>query len=65
MTRAVGTDRSSFLLVTTTRLEEMAKAKRDEQCIVITTYERDSIVGAPQRGVAVSAASIQPLERRN
>jgi hypothetical protein len=50
------------LLVTQTRLEDLARDKRDEQAIVLTTYERDSIVGSP-RVVVVSAAAVQPQER--
>ena len=51
------------LLVTQARLEDLAREKRDEQAIVITTYERDSIVGPP-RGVVISAAALLPQKRR-
>ena len=51
------------LLVTQARLEDLAREKRDEQAIVVTTYERDSLVGPP-RGVVVSAAALLPQERR-
>ena len=50
------------LLVTSKRLDDVAKERGDQQCVVITTYERDSIVGVP-RGVAVSAADVKPPER--
>ena len=50
------------LLVTATRLEDLAKQKQDEQCTLITTYERDSLVGNP-RLVAVSPAAVRPKER--
>ena len=51
------------LLVTQTRLEDLAREKRDEPAIVVTTYERDSLVGPP-RGVVVPAAALLPRERR-
>lgn len=51
------------LLVTETRLEDLARANRDEQAIVITTYERDSLVGPP-RGVIVSAGAVSPQDRK-
>jgi hypothetical protein len=51
------------LLVTVTRLEDLSKQKKDEAAILITTYERDSIVGAP-REVKLLAADISPQERK-
>jgi hypothetical protein len=50
------------LLVTTRRLEDLAKERADEQCLVITTYERDSIVGPP-KSAKVLARDIRPAER--
>lgn len=51
------------LLVTTTRLEEMEKQKPYEPSIVITTYERDSLVGPPRRAV-VATSDGDPHERK-
>ena len=51
------------LLVSETRLEDLAKDKRDQHAIVLTTYERDSLVGAP-RDVMLLAANISPQERK-
>ncbi len=50
------------LLLTSRPLSEMAGTTRDETCIVITTYERDSIVRV-ERTVVVSPANITPKER--
>jgi hypothetical protein len=50
------------LLVTTTRLEAIAKEKRDEPSILITTYERDSLVGPPRR-VIVADTDVSTPER--
>jgi hypothetical protein len=38
------------LLLTSIRLEDLAREKQGDTCIVITTYERDSIVGGPSGG---------------
>jgi hypothetical protein len=51
------------LLVTQTRLEDLAAGKGDGQAVVVTTYERDSLVGPP-RGVVVPATALLPHERR-
>jgi hypothetical protein len=50
------------LLVTSKRLEDVANDKLVEHCVVITTFERDSIVGVP-RDVTVAGADVKPQER--
>lgn len=50
------------LLVTSKRLEDVAKEELDQPSVVITTYERDSIVGGPH-AVTVSPADVKPQER--
>ena len=50
------------MLLTSKRLEEMAQEKRDQTAVVITTYERDSIVRM-ERGLLVSASDVKTQER--
>src|SRR4249920_3267328 len=51
------------LLVTSEPLEEFTKQERDEHCVVVTTYERDSIVRL-ERGVPVSFRDVEPRPRQ-
>ena len=51
------------LLLTSESLDQVARTKQDQTGLVITTYERDSIVGAP-REVTVTAADVRPQERQ-
>lgn len=51
------------LLVTEIGLEDLAKTKTDRRAMVLTTYERDSLVGAP-REVMLLAAGIESRERK-
>lgn len=50
------------LLVTVRSLEDIARTNQDQDSVVITTYERDSI-WALERGVSVSPGDIRPQER--
>lgn len=51
------------LLLTPEPLENVLMNGGPALCVVITTYERDSIVGAPRRGVPIAATDVQPRER--
>ena len=51
------------LLFTSHPLEELAKQKRDETCVVVPTYERDSIVGF-ERDVPVPSSAVEPRGRQ-
>jgi hypothetical protein len=51
------------LLLTPEPLESVVRDGRPVSCVVVTICERDSIVGAPRRGVPVAAADVQPRER--
>jgi hypothetical protein len=51
------------LLLTATPLDEIARISGDQACVVITTYQRDSIVRL-ERGVVVSPENIGIQERQ-
>jgi hypothetical protein len=50
------------LLLIPTRLSDLAQGKQNEKCVIVDTYEGDSIVNV-ERGVPVSPADVKPRER--
>jgi hypothetical protein len=50
------------LLLTSKPLDELARENQDQTCVVITTYERDSIVTV-ERAVPVSPDDVKTKER--
>jgi hypothetical protein len=51
------------LLLTPEPLESVVMDGKAASGVIVTTYERDSIVGTPRRGVRIAATDVQPRER--